>query len=241
MSNSIKDYRIMVEQPWGRMFYDLIYRQLNIEDDKRKKILDFGAGFCITSSHYAEAHEVIAVEPNEEMYSMRVSGDYNLITEGIDYIKNIEDNSFDFVFCHNVMEYTDDKENILKELLRVLKPGGTLSIIKHNLYGRVMGSAVLSDNPSAALDLLSDDNTENSMFGNRSVYDNKYLIDLFEGEAVLKKIYGIRAFFGLSSNNEIKYTDEWYQKMLELENKASEIDEFVKIAFFNHLIFNKSI
>jgi len=241
MSNSIKDYRIMVEQPWGRMFYDLIYRQLNIEDDKRKKILDFGAGFCITSSHYAKVHEVIAVEPNEEMYSMRVSGDYNLITEGIDYIKNIEDNSFDFVFCHNVLEYTDDKENILKELLRVLKPGGTLSIIKHNLYGRVMGSAVLSDNPSAALDLLSDDNTENSMFGNRSVYDNKYLIDLFEGEAVLKKIYGIRAFFGLSSNNEIKYTDEWYQKMLELESKASEIDEFVKIAFFNHLIFNKSI
>ena len=104
-----------------------------------------------------------------------------------------------------------------------------------------MGSAVLSDNPSAALDLLSDDNTENSMFGSRSVYDNKYLIDLFEGEAVLKKTYGIRAFFGLSSNNEIKYTDEWYQKMLELENKASEIDEFVKIAFFNHLIFNKSI
>ena len=241
MSNSIKDYRKMVEEPWGRMFYDLIYRQLNIEDDKRKKILDFGAGFCITSSHYAKAHEVIAVEPNEEMYSMRFPGDYNLITEGIDYIKNIEDNSLDFVFCHNVLEYTDDKENILKELLRVLKPGGTLSIIKHNLYGRVMGSAVLSDNPSAALDLLSDDNTENSMFGNRSVYDNKYLIDLFEGEAVLKKTYGIRAFFGLSSNNEIKYTDEWYQKMLELENKASEIDEFVKIAFFNHLIFNKII
>lgn len=241
MSNSIKDYRIMVEQPWGRMFYDLIYRQLNIEDDKRKKILDFGAGFCITSSHYAERHDVTAVEPNEEMYSMRVSGEYNLITEGIEYIKNIDDNSFDFVFCHNVLEYTEDKENILKELLRVLKPGGTLSIIKHNLYGRVMGSAVLADNPQAALDLLSDDNTENSMFGNRSVYDNKYLIDIFEGGAVLKKTYGIRAFFGLSSNNEIKYTDEWYQKMLELETKASEIDEFVKIAFFNHLIFNKSI
>ena len=241
MSNSIKDYRKMVEEPWGRMFYDLIYRQLNIEDDKRKKILDFGAGFCITSSHYAKRHDVTAVEPNEEMYSMRFPGDYNMITEGIEYIKNIDDNSFDFVFCHNVLEYTDDKENILKELLRVLKPGGTLSIIKHNLYGRVMGSAVLSDNPSAALDLLSDDNTENSMFGSRSVYDNKYLIDLFEGGAVLKKTYGIRAFFGLSSNNEIKYTDEWYQKMLELENKASEIDEFVKIAFFNHLIFNKSI
>jgi hypothetical protein len=48
-----------------------------------------------------------------------------------------------------------------------------------------------------------------------------------------------RAFFGLSSNNEIKYIEEWYKAMLELEIKASTIDEFKKIAFFNHLIFKK--
>ena len=112
MSNSIKDYRKMVEEPWGRMFYDLIYRQLNIEDDKRKKILDFGAGFCITSSHYAERHDVTAVEPNEEMYSMRFPGDYNLITEGIDYLKNIDDNSFDFVFCHNVLRAKSSRSTL---------------------------------------------------------------------------------------------------------------------------------
>ena len=239
MSGSIKEYRTMVDQPWGKMFYEQIYRQLNISNGQRKKILDFGAGFCITSEHFSKAHDVTSVEPNEEMSSLRVEGDYTLIKQGVEYLKTVEDNSFDYVFCHNVFEYAEDKEEILKELIRVLKSGGTLSIIKHNLYGRVMGSAVLADNPKASLDLLSDDNTEDSMFGNRNVYSNESLINYLSGKAALKERYGIRAFFGLSSNNEIKYTDEWYNPMLELETKASEIEEFKNIAFFNHLLFEK--
>lgn len=229
----------MVDQPWGRMFYEMIFKQLNITNDKRIRILDFGAGFCITANHYAKNHDVVAVEPNEEMYSLRVEeNEYTLITQGLDYLKTVPDNSIDFVICHNVLEYVENKEEILKQLVRVLKQEGTLSIIKHNLFGRVMGSAVLGDNPHAALDLLNNV-AEDSMFGNRDVYGNEFLTDLLSGEMALSETYGIRAFFGLSSNNEIKYTDDWYKSMLELETKASTVDEFRKIAFFNHLIFKK--
>ena len=229
----------MVDQPWGRMFYEMIFKQLNIPNDKRIRILDFGAGFCITANHYAKNHDVVAVEPNEEMYSLRVEeNEYTLITQGLDYLKTVPDNSIDFVICHNVLEYVENKEEILKQLVRVLKQEGTLSIIKHNLFGRVMGSAVLGDNPHAALDLLNNV-AEDSMFGNRDVYGNEFLTDLLSGEMALSETYGIRAFFGLSSNNEIKYTDDWYKSMLELETKASTVDEFRKIAFFNHLIFKK--
>lgn len=236
---TIKDYRNMVEQPWGKMFYEMIFKQLNITNDKRIRILDFGAGFCITANHYAKNHDVVAVEPNEEMYSLRVEeNEYTLITQGLDYLKTVPDNSIDFVICHNVLEYVENKEEILKQLVRVLKQEGTLSIIKHNLFGRVMGSAVLGDNPHAALDLLNNV-AEDSMFGNRDVYGNEFLTDLLSGEMALSETYGIRAFFGLSSNNEIKYTDDWYKSMLELEAKASTMDEFRKIAFFNHLIFKK--
>ena len=236
---TIKDYRNMVEQPWGKMFYEMIFKQLNIQNDKRIRILDFGAGFCITANHYAENHEVIAVEPNEEMYSLRVEeNEYTLITQGLDYLKTFPDNSVDVVICHNVLEYVENKKEILKQLIRVLKPEGIMSIIKHNLFGRVMGSAVLGDNPLAALDLLNNI-AEDSMFGNRDVYSNEFLIDVLSGEMALSETYGIRAFFGLSSNNEIKYTDDWYKSMLELEVKASTMEEFRKIAFFNHLIFKK--
>ena len=237
---TIKDYRKMVEQPWGRMFYEMIYNQLDFSGDKRLRILDFGAGFCITSDHYAKDHEVIAVEPNEEMYSLRVKeNEYTLIMQGLDYLKTVPDNSIDVVLCHNVLEYVDNREEILKQLARVVKPEGVLSVIKHNLYGRVMGSAVLADDPQAALDLLNEV-PEDSMFGNRSVYSDELLIEALSHDMTLSETFGIRAFFGLSSNNEIKSKTEWYQPMLELEIKASTMDEFRKIAFFHHLVFRKN-
>ena len=238
MAGSIANYRNMVEQPWGKMFYEQIFYQLSLTEDKRLKVLDFGAGFCITSEHYAEAHDVTAVEPNEEMYGVRFDGDYTLVTKGIEYLAGIPDNTYDVVICHNVLEYVDDKEVILKELGRVLKSGGKLSIIKHNVFGRALASAVFGDDPKASLDLLNGE-SEDSMFGNRDVYPNEYLSKFFEGVMQLEEVYGIRAFFGLSKNNEIKYTDDWYNNMLTLENKACSMDEYKRIAFFNHLIFSK--
>ena len=236
---TIQDYRKMVEQPWGKMFYEMIYNQLDLSGDKRLRILDFGAGFCITADHYAKDHEVIAVEPNEEMYSLRVKeNEYTLIMQGLDYLKTVPDNSIDVALCHNVLEYADDKEAILKHLVRVTKPGGILSVVKHNLYGRVMATAVMSDDPKTALSLL-DQEAENSMFGKRDVYSNEWITDLLKDEMTLIDTYGIRTFFGLSSNNDIKYTDDWYQSMLELETKACSMDEYRKVAFFNHLIFAK--
>ena len=240
MSSAIENYRNVVDQPWGRMFYDLIYRQLNISDDKRIKLLDFGAGFCLTADHYAKDHDVTAVEPNEEMYNLRVKeNEYTLIPQGIEYLKDVEDGTFDAVICHNVLEYVDDIDAVLKELERVLKPGGILSVVKHNDLGRALSYAVLNDNPRAALELLSQENPEDSMFGNRSVYSTEYLADFYADKMALTATYGLRTFFGLSSNSDIKFTDEWYESMLELEMKASIIDEFRKIAFFNHLIFTK--
>ena len=240
MTSGIENYRKMVEQPWGKMFYELLFRQLNIPENKRLKILDFGAGFCITADHYAKFHDVIALEPNEEMRLLRIKNDgYTLIEKGLEGLKDFADDSFDLVFCHNVLEYADDKESILKELVRVLKSSGKLSIVKHNLYGRVMASAVLGDDPKTAIDLLSNENEENSMFGRRDVYSNEWLIDCMKDSLTLKDIFALRVFFGLSSNNEIKYTDEWYKSMLELETKAYSVDEYKKVAFFNHLIFEK--
>ncbi len=240
MSTPIENYRAMVDQPWGKIFYDMIFNQLKLADEKRLKILDFGAGFCITARHYAKNHDVTALEPNEEMYKLRFESDgYTLVTQGIDYLKTVADASFDIAFCHNVLEYVKNKDEILTELKRVLKPGSSLSIIKHNLYGRVFGCAVLTDNPKAALDLL-DQKPEDSMFGNRDVYTNEYLTNFFGDEMELSELYGIRAFYGLSSNNEIKYTDEWYKSMLELETRTGTIDDFKRVSFFNHLIFTKN-
>ena len=133
----------------------------------------------------------------------------------------------------------EDTESVLNQLVRVLKPGGILSVVKHNDLGRVVAYAVLNDDPRAALDLLCKEEAEDSMFGSRNVYENEHLVSFLADRMELADTYGIRTFFGLSSNNEIKYTDEWFRSMLELETKAGTMDEYRKIAFFNHLIFRK--
>ncbi len=48
---TIKDYRNMVEQPWGRMFYDLIYRQLAITNDRR-------VVFTVTGTYFGKMEKM---------------------------------------------------------------------------------------------------------------------------------------------------------------------------------------
>ena len=241
MPDSIEDYRNLIEQPWGRMFYNMIFRQLNLPKDKKLYILDYGAGFCVTASYYAESHNVTAYEPNPEMYEKRIDGDYQLITTQNDLDK-LEKNSFNVVICHNVLEYVSNPVEILNEITKFLKPNGVLSIVKHNLKGRILAQAVFSDDPVGALNLLnSQSDNGTNLFGKRGTYDNKMLLNFAEKNGLeCQNIFGIRTFFAMSTNFEVKYTDEWYKNMLELEMQTCDIDEYKNISFFHHLIFKSN-
>lgn len=241
MPNSINDYRHLMDKPWGRMFYDIIFRQLDLSDSVSLKILDFGAGFCVTANHYSKHHTVTAVEPNEEMIKLSIHDNhFDIIHGGIEVLNGYADNSFDFVICHNVLEYVPDKELILKELARILKPGGKLSVVKHNLMGRIVAYAVFSDNPKAALDLLESGDNEENLFGKRDTYDDDYIIGLgLKYGLSMENMFGIRTFFALSKNNDIKFTQEWYDDMLALEMRTCNLIEYNSFSFFHHLIFQK--
>lgn len=240
MPNSITDYRELVDKPYGRIFYDIIFAQINITNTKKLKILDFGAGFCLTANHYADSHDVTAFEPNREMLKYRLYTNNYTVIDDFTNITEIPDNTFDMVICHNVLEYVNNKSQILQEIARILNHGGALSIVKHNTFGRILASAVFEDSPANALKLLNGSSSAKTMFGNRMCYSNEWIRDELEVlDCSLVKTYGIRAFYGLSANNSAKYSDEWYKNMLDLEIQCSEIEEFRKIAFFNHLIFHK--
>ena len=53
----------------------------------------------------------------------------------------------------------------------------------------------------------------------------------------IKKIFGVRTFFGLQ-RNEVKREEDWLQKMFQLECMAEERPEFRDIAFFHHIILS---
>lgn len=100
MPSSINDYRGLIEQPWGKMFYDTLFQQLDLPGDHPLNILDFGAGFCVTASHYAPFHHVIAMEPGKEMLDLRLRDNcskYTCIHGGIEEVEKQDSAAFDLV------------------------------------------------------------------------------------------------------------------------------------------------
>ncbi len=50
----------------------------------------------------------------------------------------------------------------------------------------------------------------------------------------------MRTFWDLQQNQEIQADPQWQEKMLQIEKRVSDIKEYQDIAFFHHLILEKS-
>lgn len=222
---------------WERLLKRIVWAQLG--DIKGKNILDFGSGEGITANHFADNNKVLAIEPSEEMLCTRWTDyEYKQVVGDIIALSEHKDNSFDVIFCHNVLEYIDDKEQVINELCRLLKVGGILSIVKHNRAGRVMQMAVLLDDIETANDLLDGSDSVASKFGAIKYYEDDMIVKWNTGLKLIDT-FGIRTFWDLQQNQAKHSLEEWQEQMMQLEMRVSQIDEYRKIAFFHHLLYTK--
>ena len=230
--------REITELPaWERLFKRIVWMQIG--EIKGKRILDFGSGEGITANHFARKNEVIAVEPSEEMLvNAWKDYPYEQIIGDVNALSAFEDNFFDIIICHNVLEYIDDKTKVIKALTRVLKQDGILSIAKHNRPGRVMQMAVLLDDFEKANALLDGKNNAASKFGNIRYYEDND-ITKWEPELDISDVFGIRTFWDLQQNQQKHGDEDWQKNMMQLELRVSQIPEYRDIAFFHHLLLKK--
>lgn len=237
MNDSLRRYKEYIETPWGRLFYRVAHAQTG--DLNGLDILDFGSGFGITASHYAVKNNLTAVEPNVEM-TAEIPSDcgYRLITGDVNALKQFPDESFDYIFCHNVLEYVPDceRENVFMEFKRVLRRNGRISIIKHNLKGRVMQKVVCENNTEDAAEILKNGCCTSQSFGEIRYYDIETLAECC-GMRIVKSL-GLRTFWGLQ-RNDFKYDTDWPDKMTEIEMLTAEDRDFAAISFFNHFFIEK--
>ena len=230
--------RNITELPaWERLFKKIVWEQIgNLEG---KKILDFGSGEGITANHFAGNNEVTAIEPSEEMLSNAWKDyEYTQIIGDVNALASFEDETFDFIICHNVLEYIDDKEAVVKALARVLKKDGNISIAKHNRAGRVMQMAVLLDDFEKANALLNGENSMASKFGVIRYYEDDDIMK-WAPELTVSDFFGIRTFWDLQQNQEKHGDEDWQYKMMQLEMRVAQIPEYRDIAFFHHLLLKK--
>jgi S-adenosylmethionine-dependent methyltransferase len=234
MNTNLKNYYDYISKPWGELFYRCIWNQLG--DLKNKLILDFGSGFGVTANYLATCNNVVAVEMNEEMIRNRYTdNEYVQINGSLEWLRREPSNKYDYIICHNVIEYIDNRSELIQEFARVLKPNGLISIVKHNRMGKIMQKAVFEYNIKETEMLLKNEDVNSQNFGIIKEYDNRILEEYSKGKLMIDKYYGVRTFYGLQENS-IKSDPKWLENMLRIELEASEIPPLREISFFHHII-----
>lgn len=224
-------------QPWECLMKQIVWKQLG--DICDKKILDFGSGIGVTANHLAEHNEVTAIEPDEESAVMRWADNrYTQIIGSNDELHKFADETFDMIICHNVLEYAQDRKNIVKEFARILRKNGKISIVKHNRAGRVMQMVVLLNDFEHAHSLLDENDGMASKYGTIRYYEDLD-IEKWCPELMVTKTLGMRTFWDMQQNQDIHKDADWQEKMIEIEMRVSDIDEYKNIAFFHHLMIEK--
>ena len=228
----IQQYKQMLEQPWGKIQYEITFAQL--VHLKNKKILDFGSGLGLVSQFLGENNEVVAIEPEKEMLFAYPNHTYEKILGSLEQVEKFESESFDIVLCHNVLEYIEEnnRENYLSELKRVLKQDGKLSIIKHNQVGKIMQAVVFSNDVDQALDLLKGNEFRSVSFNSGTTYTIDKLLEMSKMKLV--KYQAIRTFYSLQMN-EVKTQDNWLKKMTEMELSVCDLYPYKDISFLQHV------
>lgn len=223
--------------PWEALMKRIVWQQLGKLEYQR--ILDFGSGTGVTANYLAANNEVIAVEPSEDSVRERwTENAYQQMVGSTEILKQFAAETFDFILCHNVLEYALDRDEIVREFARILKPEGKISIVKHNRAGRVMQMVVLLNDFEQAHSLLDGNNGMAAKYGEIRYFEDAE-IEKWCPKLRITKTLGVRTFWDMQQNQEIHKDADWQDKMVRIEMRVSDMDAYKDIAFFHHVIIEK--
>ena len=94
-----------------------------IKQPKQKTLLDVGCGNGSFIEHASKfIAQVAGIEPHNRSREKLINKGYRIYSDILD----IDSNLFDIITCFHVLEHTDDPIEFLKNMKRLLKPGGII-------------------------------------------------------------------------------------------------------------------
>jgi SAM-dependent methyltransferase len=101
----------------------------------RQRILDAGCGNGWVASLYGEGHEVVGTDISEINLEKMAALGIRPVKHDLDEPFPFDDATYDTVVCTEVLEHVFEPDRLLREIFRVLKPGGRVILTVPNLHG----------------------------------------------------------------------------------------------------------
>lgn len=147
-----------MHNPWATLSFQFMVAAFRLRDWLRPRgevlrevelrpgfrVLDFGCGtgsYLLESAKLVgEAGMVYALDVNplavRRAQQIADKGDLpNVVTILSDCASGLSDGSVDVVLLYDILHHLSDRDDVLREIHRVLKPGGILSVSDHHLRG----------------------------------------------------------------------------------------------------------
>ncbi|AHV98309.1 methyltransferase domain-containing protein [Paenibacillus sp. 7124] len=243
-SNTLEQYLNYTRMPWGRLFYETAWTQIDrFMTRTGMSVLDIGCGFGISSHEYARrGHKVTGIDPTKSMIEIATGqGSGAQFTCGS--FENLADGlgTYEWIFCHNILEYTEDPKLFIEKIGAHQQEKGYLSLIAHNPAAKVMKKAIINKDPDSALAGM-ESNKEYSAIIQTDImtYSFEQLSEWLR-EAGYGSVmrFGIHNVYGYIADNDIKQDEDWHRQAMELEFELGCRSPYREIAIFTHIVATK--
>ncbi|HRY24143.1 MAG: class I SAM-dependent methyltransferase [Geminicoccaceae bacterium] len=147
----VTDWPIATAEPGSRAFFaeteayrfeklDYLERLIDYGGQAGRDVLDVGCGLGNDTARFAQGGARVtgidiaprAIELSERNFGQRGLAGRFLVMDG--EAMTFPEASFDFVYCHTILHFTPDPAAMIREIHRVLRPGGTALLMSVNRY-----------------------------------------------------------------------------------------------------------
>lgn len=237
--------------PWGRLRYDTSRMNISRHTHGNKlRILDFGGGDGMDAIYYAKmGHSVTLTDCSSTMLSeakksaeiQAVSGHLKFFQTEPDVYPNIlNEQPFDLILCHMMIEFVPDAQALLGEMCKSLVSGDLISILDTNRYSDVYMRAFLMNNLPDALKAVEMKEYfhpwVNRLTPRFSADD--FIDSLGKNGCTLVGHYGVLNICAYLPN-ENKFNPQYFNELKALEHQLTDKFPYYLLARFFQVIARK--
>jgi S-adenosylmethionine-dependent methyltransferase len=212
---------------------------------KTASVIDIGGGTGGFAVPVAElGHRVTVIDPSPDALAALgrradESGVAELVTgqqgELASLLDLVPEGSADVVLCHGVLEILDDPAAALATIARVLRPGGTLSLLVGQRHAAVVARAMAGHFGQAKA--LLDSSTELTRGGATRRFTADEITSVLNGAGFeVTAVHAIRVFADLVPSSLVDLEPGAADALVELEQAVADRPEYLPLGTQLHVI-----